>query len=198
MSSDNRREVYISVDVESAGPYPGQYSLLSIGACTLDEPPSTFYVELQPVNRNSTSGAQAIHQLDLEHLAQIGRRPADAMRAFNDWLAQVAPANRSRPVFVAFNAAFDWMFVNEYFQRYLGRNPFGHTALDIKAFFMGLHGVRWSETGLEQVAAHYKCDWELIHHALDDALNQALLFKRMLDEARRRPTHLPGTATKAM
>ena len=27
------------------------------------------------------------------------------------------------------------MFVNDYFHRFLGRNPFGHAALDLKAFF---------------------------------------------------------------
>jgi hypothetical protein len=42
------------------------------------------------------------------------------------------------------------MFVNSYFHRFLGRNPFGHAALDMKAFFMGLTGVKWSETALQQ------------------------------------------------
>ena len=39
-------EAYISVDVETAGPNPGQYSLLSIGACLVFVPAKTFYVEL--------------------------------------------------------------------------------------------------------------------------------------------------------
>jgi ribonuclease T len=42
------REVYIVVDVEASGPTPGQYSLLSIGACTPGGSRQTFYVELQP------------------------------------------------------------------------------------------------------------------------------------------------------
>jgi hypothetical protein len=45
------REVFISVDVETAGPIPGDYSLLSIGACVVDEPSQTFSCELQPINR---------------------------------------------------------------------------------------------------------------------------------------------------
>ncbi len=41
---------YITVDIEAAGPNPHDYSLLSIGAATLDEPRKSFYVELQPVS----------------------------------------------------------------------------------------------------------------------------------------------------
>jgi hypothetical protein len=33
-----------------------------------------------------------------------------------------------KAIFVAFNAPFDWMYINEYFQRYLGENPFGHSS----------------------------------------------------------------------
>ena len=51
-------------------------------------------------------------------------------------------------MFVGFNAAFDWMFVADYFERYLGRNPFGYTALDIKAFAMGRLGGTWADTSM--------------------------------------------------
>ena len=87
-------------------------------------------------------------------------------------------------MFVAFNAVFDWMFVNDYFHHFLGRNPFGHSALDMKAYYMGLTGARWSETALHHVAARYGCRPELTHNALADALDQAGLFREMLGEAR--------------
>lgn len=32
----HKREVFVSVDIETAGPIPGEYSLLSIGACDVD------------------------------------------------------------------------------------------------------------------------------------------------------------------
>jgi inhibitor of KinA sporulation pathway (predicted exonuclease) len=78
------------------------------------------------------------------------------------------------------------MFVAEYFHRYLGHNPFGHSALDLKAFYMGLTGARWPETALHHVAARYGCRQELTHNALADALDQAGLFREMLGEARQR------------
>ncbi len=105
------------------------------------------------------------------------------MKQFADWVNNVTPEN-NRPIFVAFNAPFDWMFVNEYFHRYLGDNPFGYSALDMKAFYMGLRGVAWSDTGFEKVTEYFKINHPLTHNALQDALDQAELFRKMLDEAK--------------
>ncbi len=175
-------EAYVSVDVEAAGPNPSQYSLLSIGACLVSDPQCTFYVELQPVNGNFTPEALVVSRLSLEELAEGGLPPAEALACFEAWLAaEVPPAHQ--PIFVAFNAPFDWMFVNDYFHRFLGRNPFGHAALDLKAFYMGLTGVRWSETSMRYVAARYLANRQLTHHALRDAQDQAELFQKMLAEA---------------
>jgi len=174
-------EAYVSVDVETAGPSPSQYSLLSIGACLVADPQRTFYVELQPVNDNFTPEALMISGLSLEELTERGLLPAEAIARFETWLAAEVPPGQ-QPIFVAFNAPFDWMFVNDYFHRFLGRNPFGHAALDLKAFYMGLTGVQWSETTMRYIAARYLSDRQLTHHALRDAQDQAELFQKMLEE----------------
>ncbi len=177
------KEIYISVDVETAGPDPGQYSLLSIGACLVFDPAKTFYVEIQPVNEAFTSEALQTSGLEMGKLKAHGLPPEEAMRQFLDWIAKNTPAN-SRPVFVAFNAPFDWMFIADYFHRFLGHNPFGHKALDIKAFYMGLTGTQWEHTGFQEIARHYGFEKPLTHHALEDAIAQAGLFRRMLAERR--------------
>jgi len=41
----NPDELYVSVDVETSGPIPGEYSLLSIGACLVDQPATSIYLE---------------------------------------------------------------------------------------------------------------------------------------------------------
>lgn len=169
----------ISVDVETAGPAPGLYSLLSIGACTFSRPRRTFYVELQPVSDRVLPEAMEVNRLRLADLQKSGLPPAEAMARFASWL-QEALAPGVRPVFVAFNAAFDWMFVNDYFYRYLGHNPFGHSALDIKSFYMGKKGVAWSQTSMEPLSKRYLQNRRLSHHALQDALDQAELFEAML------------------
>jgi DNA polymerase III epsilon subunit-like protein len=173
----------ISVDVETAGPNPGQYSLLSIGACLVLEPANTFYVELQPVNDAFVPEALRITGLEMEKLRAHGLTPEQAMSQFSDWVLHAAPTDH-RPIFVALNAPFDWMFVADYFHRYLGRNPFGHKALDIKALYMGVVGTSWDETGFGHIAKRYRIEQPLTHHALEDAVAQAGLFRRILEEAR--------------
>jgi len=176
---------FISVDVETAGPNPAQYSLLSLGACLVFDPANTFYVEVQPVTDAFVPEAMQITGLDMEQLRAHGLAPEQAMRQFSEWVLHAVPGDR-QPVFVALNAAFDWMFVADYFHRYLGRNPFGHKALDIKAFFMGVAGVDWDETGFGHIAKHFQIEQPLTHHALEDAVAQAGLFRKILEEARSR------------
>lgn len=185
MHTDNLpKEVYIVVDVESAGPNPSTYSLLTIGACTIAEPQQTFYVELRPVNMKFVPEALAVSKLSMERLAERGESPKTALAQFESWIkAQVSEGQT--PVFVAFNASYDWSFVNDYFHRYLGRNPFGHAALDIKSYYMALAGVSWAETSMRFVGPRYLTDQQLTHHALRDSMDQAIIFRKMLAETRK-------------
>jgi DNA polymerase III epsilon subunit-like protein len=174
-------ESYISVDVETSGANPFQYSLLSIGACNLCKPRKNFYAELKPVNQNAIPEALQVSGLRLEELNLRGFDPREAMAALDMWLTEAVPAGKT-PIFIAFNAPFDWMFVNDYFYRFLGRNPFGHSALDLKAYYMGLKGVSWSETSMGYIGPRYLGDRPLTHNALQDALDQAEIFLKMLEE----------------
>lgn len=176
------RETLISIDVETAGPNPSNYSMLSLGACLLDDPSSGFYVELKPVNDAITPEALSIGGLTIEHLRDVGQEPAEAMLAFESWLGSVTPVGHS-PVFVGFNAGFDWMFVCDYFERFLGRNPFGHAALDIKSFYMGMADASWADTSMRVLSPRYLGGQALSHNALEDARDQAALFNAIRRDA---------------
>lgn len=175
---------YICVDVETAGAIPSENALLSIGACTIPRPRKTFYIELKPDKTAFSHEALMVSKLSLEELAQSGIHPKEAILRFSEWINQTIPTG-SKPIFVAFNAPFDWMFINDYFTRYLGQNPFGHSALDIKAYYMGLAGVTWKETSMREVIHHFSGQTLLTHHALQDALDQADLFEKMLRSSTR-------------
>ncbi len=187
-----QKDLLVSVDVETAGPYPGRYSLLSIGACLVSDPTVTFYVELQPLSPDVVPDALAVTGLSLDTLTEQGLSPAEAMLSFAGWLDALA-RDGARPIFVGFNAPFDWMFVNDYFHRFLGYNPFGHNALDIKSFYAGRTGARWAETSLKHVAAHYGGPPSLSHNALADAIDQASLMAAMLEEIAQPPGARAGT-----
>jgi inhibitor of KinA sporulation pathway (predicted exonuclease) len=107
------------------------------------------------------------------------------MENFEAWLRAETPQD-AKPICVAFNAPFDWMFIIDYFYRYLGRNPLGHNAVDIKSFYMAHAGVTWAETGSNLVRARYLHEREFTHHALRDALDQAEIFEKMLAESRQK------------
>jgi DNA polymerase III epsilon subunit-like protein len=170
-------EAYISVDIETAGPAPSAYALLSLGACLIDDPERSFYAELRPAAGEAVPAALAVSGLSLDQLAASGLPPAEAMERFAAWVEEVAGARR--PVFVAFNAPFDWMFVADYFHRFGVPNPFGHSALDLKSLYMGAVGGPWSGTSFAAVAARFGLPAELPHHALEDARIQAEVFRRL-------------------
>lgn len=170
------REVFLSVDVETSGPIPGEFSLLTIGACSVDEPERVFSCELKPITENADPKAMEVTGLSLEQLSVEGMAPDAAMKRFRDWVAEVSGENGT-PVFVGLNAPFDWSFVNYYFHRYLGENPFGFAALDIKALYMGVTGSSWAETRSSQMSVRLNPQSKGDHQALHDALYQAELFR---------------------
>lgn len=175
------KEIYISVDIEAAGPLPAIYSMLSLGAVAVDDPMQTFYVELKPVNDKFVPDAMKVVGRSLEDFAKKGQDPKVAMVAFRDWLAHIAKA--AKPVFVGFNATFDWAFVNFYFHQYIGENPFGFGGIDIKSYYMGITGGTWDDTRSSRIRAEYKGASRHTHNALDDAIEQAEIFRRMKAKA---------------
>ncbi|RWJ21191.1 MAG: 3'-5' exonuclease [Mesorhizobium sp.] len=177
----DKREVFVSVDVETAGPIPGEYSLLSIGACSIFEPQNTFACNLKPINRNFDPKALEVSGLSLDDLTRKGLAPTEAMGSFSTWLSGLTGADGT-PVFVGFNAPFDWSFVNYYFHRFAGSNPFGFTAVDIKAIYMGATGCSWSDTRSSKIAERLKPALSGTHDALRDAQYQAEIFRLVWSE----------------
>ncbi len=178
-------ETWISVDVETSGPTPGTGSLLAIGACLVERPGEGLEILLRPDPALPWGEeAEAVHGLSRELLEEHGLEPRDAMELLAAWLARVVPPG-GRPVFVAFNAPFDWMFVADAAWRHLGRNPFGISAIDLKALYLGRHlddGLTWAETSSDHVRRHYPVDLPHTHRALDDAREQAALCRGIRDE----------------
>jgi DNA polymerase III epsilon subunit-like protein len=176
-----KQEIFISVDVETAGPIPGEYSMLTLGACCVDDPGRTFCCSLKPINDKFVPEALEVTGLSLEELSRSALAPEVAMRGFATWVNSLCTQSEL-PVFVGLNAPFDWSFVNYYFHRFTGANPFGFTALDIKALYMGATGCTWQDTRSSAMARRLTPTLQGDHDALHDALYQAELFRliRML------------------
>jgi ribonuclease T len=175
-------ETWISVDVEASGPTPSTGSLLSIGACVVGDPERGFYVEIRPLpDRPWGADAQRVHGLTRTHLEAHGSDVGEAVRAFVEWV-EAATAGR-RAVFVGFNAPFDWMWIADHAWQHAGRNPFGKSALDLKALYLGMHlpEIRTlRETSLAHVTRRYPPGMRHTHGALHDAREQAAICRLLL------------------
>jgi DNA polymerase III epsilon subunit-like protein len=172
------KETYISVDVETSGPIPGKYSMLSLGACVVSDAEKKFYMELKPTTGAFLPEALDVSGLSMGDLYKNGEDPKEGMVKFENWISEVSLGGR--PVFVAFNATFDWSFVNYYFHQFIGRNPFGISGLDIKAYYMGKLGTSWSNTTKNRLEGEFLSDKPHTHNALDDAIEQADIFEKLL------------------
>lgn len=166
-------ETLISVDIEASGPIPGRYSMLSLGACVVDDPVNGFYLEFRPVSEEFLPEAVAVSGLDIAKLHSDGVPPQVGMTRLAEWVARY-----EHPVLVGFNASFDWAFVNHYFIEYGPdrRNPFGIGAVDIKAYAMGRLKTTWDETRSSRLTARVGMENPKKHQALEDARHQAELF----------------------
>jgi DNA polymerase III alpha subunit (gram-positive type) len=111
-----------------------------------------------------------------------GPRPEAAMRRYMSWIATLA----GKPVFVAYPAGFDFLFVYWYLIRFVGESPFSHSALDIKSFAMAMLKLDYRESGKRSMPKRWFDDLPHSHVALDDAIEQGALFCNMLAESRRR------------
>jgi hypothetical protein len=125
----------IMVDVESDGPIPGDYSMVSFAAVVVEpELKSTFYGKLKPVSAQWNPEALAISGLSREQ-TQAFDDPKEVMENFKAWLAQ---ASKGKPRFISDNNGFDWQFINWYFHHFTGSNPFGYSSMNLGSLYKGL------------------------------------------------------------
>ena len=180
-------EIYISTDVETDGPIPGPHSMLSLGsaAYTADKQlVSTFSANLETL-----PGAQA-HPKTAEWWATQPEAwaacrknleaPHAAMTRYVAWIKSLS----GKPVFVAYPAGFDFLFVYWYLIKYVGESPFSHSALDMKTFAMALLKIGYRDSTKRNMPKHWFDKLPHSHVALDDAIEQGALFCNMLKENR--------------
>lgn len=163
---------------------PGIYPLLSIGACVVDELDERFYVEMKPGDKLVEAEAVQVSWPGLpahETIARLEREgvsEAEALSAFAAWVGRVSKGGR--PVYLAFNAAFDWAFTHHAFTRLGIPDPFGYAPLDVKAYWAGRIGSTLEETRKSKLPAGLTEGLgEHSHRADDDAVRQAEVFLRM-------------------
>jgi hypothetical protein len=182
-------EIYVSTDVETDGPIPGPYSMLSFGSAAYGADKTlvgTFSANLEPLEGASSypeTMAWWARRPEAWHACRQDLRPPGvAMAGYVAWL-EALPGT---PVFVGYPAGFDFLFVYWYLIRFAGRSPFSFSAVDIKTFAMALLGTDYRATTKKTMPRRWFGPLQHRHVALDDALEQGELFCNLLAEARQR------------
>lgn len=169
-------ETFISVDIECTGTIVGDDNMASIGACVVGHPSDSFYCELKPFTKNFNAQAVSIHGMNINYLEKNGEDIVVALNRFKNWVQK-----HQSPVFVGFPLAFDMAFINQYFLKYIGKNPFGRTSagVDIKTYAMVVLDIAFHNTNKRDLKNYVKWNGSHTHNALDDAKEQANLFEEL-------------------
>lgn len=151
------------VDVETDGPIPGDYSMISFGAVLVDEQLNkSFYGKLKPISDQFIPEALAVSGFTREDTNNFDN-PKSVMENFAAWLKEVSP---NRPSFISDNNGFDWMFICWYFHHFTGANPFGHSSSNLGSLYKGLVKDTYQNFKHLRKTAH-------THNPVDDAIGNA-------------------------
>jgi hypothetical protein len=185
-------DAYFSADVETDGPIPGSFSILSFAivyAGSFDGKhfvrPRNYehaiYKELKPISDRFEEEALRVNGLDRARLSLEGESPKTAMTETSRWVRHVA--GEAKPVLVAYPLSFDWTWLYWYFIEFSrDGSPFGYSrCFDIKTALSVKTGIPISQAGRSQIDPLFASKREHTHHALDDAIEQAEIFANLFE-----------------
>lgn len=191
MRAANRSDVYFSVDIETDGPIPGPFSMLSFAivpagvirdGCFVrsGQDVETLYRELKPISEHFEPEALAVNGLDRKRLVNEGLEAAEAMKQASEFIHQHALGGV--PVLVAYPLSFDWSFLYWYFIRFGGTSPFKHSrCFDMKTA-IAVKGKRAiAKSGHAHLPESLLSSFPHTHNALDDAVSQADVFANLME-----------------
>lgn len=163
--------VYLSFDVEADGPAPGLYSMISfalVDVLTKD----IFKVELSPISDFYIPEALAVSGFSREETLKF-EDPETQMKKMLDWVNEKYP--NKRLCLISDNPAFDWQFINYYCIKYLGKNPFGHSARRIGDVWAGYQNNFSNDSSWKKMRTT-----KHTHDPADDALGNAEAFNEIM------------------
>lgn len=180
------QEIYVSTDVETNGPIPALFSMLSFGSAAFkaDGPlVSTFEANLELLpgageNPDTMKWWLEQNKEAYDTTRQNLQDPKVAMKKYVEWLKALP----GKPVFVGYPAGFDFLFVYWYLMAFAGESPFSFSALDIKTYVMAVLKSEYRESTKRNMPKRWFSNRPHTHKAIDDALEQGELFINILKE----------------
>ncbi|MBD3245581.1 MAG: exonuclease [Candidatus Omnitrophica bacterium] len=107
------------------------------------------------------------------------KNPQDPEKAMNEYV-QWIHSLPGKPVFVAYPASFDFLFVLWYLMKFTGESPFSYVALDVKSYAAAVLKMPFLKVTKSTMPKEWFDQNRKTHVALDDAIEQGQLFCNML------------------
>jgi len=194
-------DLFISVDVQTSGPIPGDYSLLSLGmsVCGYDlDPDKNFYIEIRPLSgsKHDQSYLESA-RFDWKKINEDGWGfdPKEAMSQSLKWVRRVSGPDK--PVLVSWNGFYDHMFITWYFTHFLGTNPFGTgqgRSIDLKSLLIGRTGIEYGDVSERSLAKiGITNTYKHTGNALEEAKLQGDFFQKLSEYNKLRVQSLTRT-----
>lgn len=194
MNKDDRELVFLSFDIEATGPSPATGSMVNFGMIGLqvkdDNIVFRYEVNLTELHRakhtlknspfwRDPKQAEALRYITREPLED----PHDVFPALVPRLVELKKKYRVEPV--AWRAAYDWQWINFYFDQFAGSNPLGYSCACVESYNWGVS----REDTSPDLSMEVKIPAELVgvvpHSGLLNAYKQGVAFTRLWRKSRK-------------
>lgn len=159
------------VDVESDGGLLGHHNMVCFGVVKLTDDlktAPTFYGKTRPITEHYDPDALAVSGFSREEHEEFD----DPVQVMEDFAEYLKTNSKGRPILISDNNGYDASWINYYFLRFYGKNPFGWSSRRIGDLYCGMKMDTWAAWKKLRVTKH-------THHPVDDAMGNAEALLKM-------------------
>lgn len=183
--------LYFSLDIETDGPCPGLNSMLSVGLAAFDpsiidkkereEPIATFYATITPLpDAKPDPGTMDWWSRNANAYAEATFDPTDPKEVFPSMVKWIQDQGVI-PICVAYPAGYDFTFLYYYLMRFAENSPFSFSCFDIKTAASVILKQPYRSATKRAYPQSWFSHHPHTHKAIDDAIEQGVLFLRMME-----------------
>lgn len=158
---------FIVVDVETDGPIIGVNSMICFGAVILDDKlDKIFYGKTKPISEVYNEKTLSISGFSRKEHNSFDD-PEKIMKDFALWIYN---NSKGKPILISDNNQYDGSWINYYFHRFIGENPFGYSSRRIGDLLCGMNHDLYHKWKHNRKVKHD-------HNPVNDALGNATVLQ---------------------
>lgn len=184
MTSEQKKKVYLIVDIEADNESPSLGSMLALGAVVMDPETGSFIDErewcIKELPGKQRGDAQMkfweVNKDAWNYITNLNNvvLPGIAMNEFYNWIGELQKS------FIvetwAMPAAYDWQWIHEYLTRFVNKNLLGFKAKCISSYFDAMRDLLGEHGAAEEFADK---NFPHTHKPLDDVRSEARILYNM-------------------